>query len=334
MAMTEEARSRLRGQQSAARTVRGVRHDPKIARAKFLLLVSGMLAGTNLVLSDTAYAQCAGTTCSVTNEGELRTAITYANNNAGITINLQNSITLTTGDLPALQGIDTIINGSGTTLSGDDKYRGLFVYSGSVRIENLTISQAVAQGGKGGNGGTNYAGGGGAGLGGALFVNAGAQVSVSNVTLDSNAARGGNGGTPGSGSAYGGGAGMGGDGGSPASGNGGGGGLGRGADGASTPTSAGGGGGRALLPERRPAATVPLEAHRLPVSSINGAKAAPTAAAAVLARMPEAGAASAALPGLRSSVLAAMAGLAAAAALPLAAGEQEALVAVAAPVAS
>ena len=44
-------------------------------------------------------------------------------------------------------------------LSGADKYRGLFVYSGYATIEGLTIEDAVALGG-----------GRGAGLGGALFV--------------------------------------------------------------------------------------------------------------------------------------------------------------------
>ena len=43
------------------------------------------------------------------------------------------------------------VNGGLFTLSGDSKYRGLFVQSGTVAISNLAIKDAVAQGGKGGN---------------------------------------------------------------------------------------------------------------------------------------------------------------------------------------
>jgi hypothetical protein len=50
-------------------------------------------------------------------------------------------------------------------LGGTNVYRGLFVYSGVSTIENLTIENAVANGGAGGGGG-----GGGAGLGGGPFV--------------------------------------------------------------------------------------------------------------------------------------------------------------------
>ncbi len=85
-------------------------------------------------------------------------------------ITLKNGLTLTEStDIAAinLTGADTLtINGESDTLSGADKYRGLFVYSGYVTIENLTIENAVAKGGAGGEVG----GGGGAGLGGGLFV--------------------------------------------------------------------------------------------------------------------------------------------------------------------
>jgi hypothetical protein len=59
-------------------------------------------------------------------------------------------------------------NGSGgavaQTIDGMGDQRGFFVYGGNVTLENLTIENAVAQGGAGGPGG-----GGGAGLGGGLF---------------------------------------------------------------------------------------------------------------------------------------------------------------------
>ncbi|MGB3041687.1 MAG: autotransporter domain-containing protein, partial [Xanthobacteraceae bacterium] len=96
---------------------------------------------------------------------------------------------------------------------------------------------AVAQGGTGGDSGA-VGGGGGAGLGGALFVNAGATATVANVSLNGNSAHGGGGGAV-IGAAFvaaGGGGGMGGNGGSGGSINGGaGGGIGLGAYGGASP---------------------------------------------------------------------------------------------------
>src|SRR5271166_6991064 len=84
-------------------------------------------------------------------------------------ITLKASATLTeSADISAinLAGKDTLtLYGRGATLDGAGAYRGLFAYSGATTIENLTIENAVAQGGAGGGGG-----GGGAGLGGGLFV--------------------------------------------------------------------------------------------------------------------------------------------------------------------
>jgi len=51
---------------------------------------------------------------------------------------------------------------SGHPFNGAGAFRGLFAYSGAATIENLTIYDAVAQGGGGGEG---IGGGGGAGLG-------------------------------------------------------------------------------------------------------------------------------------------------------------------------
>lgn len=133
---------------------------------------------------------------NVATSRQLFTAITGAQN--GDTITFTTNITLT-GNLPAVTR-NVGFNGGNFTLSGDGKYRGLLVQSGTVAINDLTITDAVAQGGKGGNGATSAdgsagpGGGGGAGLGGALFVAAGARVSVQNVNLQSSAARGGNGG--------------------------------------------------------------------------------------------------------------------------------------------
>ena len=94
-------------------------------------------------------------------------------------------------------GVDVTIEGSGYALSGANAHRGLFVYAGSVAIDNLTIEDALAQGGAGGS--DRWGGGGGAGLGGGLFVgsnvsgDAGA-VSLDNVTFQNDSAAGGVGG--------------------------------------------------------------------------------------------------------------------------------------------
>jgi hypothetical protein len=64
--------------------------------------------------------------------------------------------------------VTVTIDGGGFTLSGDNAYRGLFIYSGDVNVSDLTLSDMLAVGGAGGSG--HVGGGGGAGLGGALFV--------------------------------------------------------------------------------------------------------------------------------------------------------------------
>ncbi|WP_341363506.1 hypothetical protein P8T57_14455 [Thalassospira sp. SN3W] len=172
--------------------------------------------------------------------GSLRQAIFDANAAGGSnTIDVQNglgTITLTSGDLNALNSNITL-NGNGNTLSGNNAFRGLFVYSGTVAINDLTIENAVASGGDAGQ-----AAGGGAGLGGALFVKDGANVTISNLVAQNNAATGGDGGAQTASGVTGGGGGMGGDGGTVVSGtNGGGGGLGSGATGGSNSGNGGDG---------------------------------------------------------------------------------------------
>ncbi|HBY26080.1 MAG TPA: hypothetical protein DEH75_05955, partial [Bradyrhizobium sp.] len=131
----------------------------------------------------------------------LVTALTTIDNNPGAsyTLNITQNITLTSGTtLPIINSRGTVtINGGNFTLDGGGVQRGLFVYSGTVAVNNLTIQNAVA---KGGNGGSGFDGGGGGGMGagGALFVASGASVTVSNVSLASNQANGGSGGSYGS----------------------------------------------------------------------------------------------------------------------------------------
>ena len=162
-------------------------------------LAALVTAGT-LFLALPAYAA----TINVGTAQQLSDAISSAQN--GDVIKLTGNITLDR-PLPLVQR-DVAFDGGNFTLSGNNQYRGLYVESGTVVINDLTIANAKAQGGNGGDGrsgrfaggGINghgaggAGGGGGAGLGGALFVASGANVTVSNVNLQGNSARGGNGG--------------------------------------------------------------------------------------------------------------------------------------------
>jgi autotransporter passenger strand-loop-strand repeat protein len=141
-----------------------------------------------------------------------------------------------------LKGGDLLIDGEKDALDGGGAYRGLFVYSGNVTIENLTIQNMRALGGAGGGGSSGGGGGGGAGFGGGLFVGSSGHVSLDNVTFSNDTATGGAGG-PGAGLlslGQGGGGGLGGAGGDGGSAGGGGGGIGSTAVGASSSNTAGG----------------------------------------------------------------------------------------------
>jgi hypothetical protein len=122
----------------------------------------------------------------------------YALNNVvtGDTITIQSELgTITlTADLPAVQAGITI-EGNNNTLDGAGTYRGFLVadFNGgstltpvTVAIQDLTIENAVATGGTGPDGA-----GGGAGLGGAIFVADLATVTLSNVSLVNEGATGG-----------------------------------------------------------------------------------------------------------------------------------------------
>jgi hypothetical protein len=189
--------------------------------------------------------------------GSLRWAIGQANAFSGpAQVNFASPFTVTlTSALPPLVNPSGItINGNSSIIDGGstDNFTGFRAFFLGVSpdianaslpsttatpwgINSLTIRNAAARGGDGGKG--YLGGGGGAGMGGAIFVNAG-NLSVSNVTLQNNRAVGGNGGSfvdaPG-----GGGGGMGGNGGtgfnSTIQRGGGGGGFGIGADGGSGP---------------------------------------------------------------------------------------------------
>ena len=111
-----------------------------------------------------------------------------------ITQNIDLIFDLLAINLPS--GSTLTIEGNGHTIDGESSERGLFVYAGTVDINNLAINSTVAQGGNGGPGG-----GGGAGLGGGLFVGANVagdagNVTLTNVTFAHDKAVGGAGGAP------------------------------------------------------------------------------------------------------------------------------------------
>jgi hypothetical protein len=183
----------------------------------FLALAGHALAATYTV-----------TTNADSGAGSLRAAITSVDTTPSSpdVINFSPGLGIITlaSDLPAIVNSVTI-NGNPNVIDGASTFRGLFAYSGTIAINDLTIQNARAQGGAG-----NSNGGGGAGLGGGLFVASGASVTVSDVTLSNDSASGGAGAASGGGD--GGGGGVGGSAGSDTTnGASGGGGLGSGATG-------------------------------------------------------------------------------------------------------
>jgi hypothetical protein len=136
------------------------------------------------------------------------------------------AINLATGVTLDIEGDGATLDGKNETTGVSDNQRGLFVYAGTVMVENVTIANASAIGGTGAG-----VGGGGAGLGGGLFVAADGNVTLNDVVFSDDTATGGNGsagtaggggglggagasGAPGGGGGAGGGGGVGGDAGS------------------------------------------------------------------------------------------------------------------------
>ena len=93
--------------------------------------------------------------------GTLRGAIGQVDNSPfpSNVINIDSGLgTITlSSDLWAITN-NVTINGNGNVIDGAGSYRGLFVYAGTVAINDLTVQNATAQGGIGGT----YDGGGGA----------------------------------------------------------------------------------------------------------------------------------------------------------------------------
>ena len=81
-----------------------------------------------------------------------------------------------------LNGNNSTVNGSLNATTG---FQVLFAYSGTVQVKDLTLANGLARGGRA------TAGGGGAGLGGGLFVNNHANVTLDNVKFQDTRAIGG-----------------------------------------------------------------------------------------------------------------------------------------------
>ena len=164
-----------------ARSLRGRRAACFRWDSKRQTLRAWIAVCTAFVLTTTGSSVIAAT-FTVNDEASLRAALSSVRD--GDEVLLSSDITLGS-DLPPIQ-TSIAIKGGGRTLNGARSHRGLFVLTGTVSIESLTIADTLA---KGGNGGGN--GGAGMGAGGALFVNTGANVTLKNVLFSGNAARGG-----------------------------------------------------------------------------------------------------------------------------------------------
>ena len=169
-------------------------------------LSGSLLACVSLLFAAHANAQ---TVFNVTDATSLSNAIDAVNTSGGsgapYTINITQSIALSSPLAPILNSV-TINGGPGITVSGGNATRIFMVgvdsatqnsaaVAGSVianatvvAINNLNLSQGLAQGGSGGNGA-----GGGLGAGGALFVNQSGQVTLTGVSFSANKAQGGTG---------------------------------------------------------------------------------------------------------------------------------------------
>lgn len=123
---------------------------------------------------------------------ELYDAIDTANHNGEVdTIHLTGNITLTDA-LPVIEEDQALtLDGDGFALDGDNAQRILFVKSGNITIDNVGFHNGTAQG-------TSPGGGGGAGMGGALFIYGG-SVTIQDSEFINNRAIGGDGGMGGQG---------------------------------------------------------------------------------------------------------------------------------------
>ena len=131
--------------------------------------------------------------------GSLRQVVADALPGDTIQFAVTGTITLTSGEIVIDKDLAiTGPGGGGVTISGNNASRVFLVDSGTLAMSGLTIRDGLAQGGAGpDNGQYNGAGGGGAGMGGALFVNTGSEAGLDNMVFENCAALGGAGGAGG-----------------------------------------------------------------------------------------------------------------------------------------
>ncbi|WP_244646122.1 autotransporter domain-containing protein [Bradyrhizobium campsiandrae] len=160
--------------------------------------VSGALIGTaTFAMAFVPPVQAIASTLLVTSTadsgaGSLRAAITSAASGDNIQFQVGGTITLLS-ELPIItKNIAIDGNGNNPTISGAGTYRPFFIGDAgttgstySVALKNLTIANAVAQGGAG------IGAGAGAGLGGAIFVSSNGALTLSNVVVSNTQANGG-----------------------------------------------------------------------------------------------------------------------------------------------
>jgi hypothetical protein len=185
------------------------RHRPGEQRRGLHLVLAGVVfAAAAAVWSIGAHAAPIDVTNTLdSGAGSLRAAITNANAGDTIVFTTGGTITLAS-ELPVINKNITIDgNGFNPTISGAGTYRPFFIGTAgtgspaTVTIANLTITNAVAQGG------TGFGAGAGAGLGGAIFVSSNGALTLTNVAVSNTQA---NGGSVQSNTQVGGGGGMGG----------------------------------------------------------------------------------------------------------------------------
>src|SRR5215471_6004840 len=108
----------------------------------FLLATTALVAVSSLMRPAQAV--------NVSDDASLRNAIFAANTGGDTAINVTGNITLTQS-LPMIAS-NVTLTGNGFTLDAANLGRAIFVASGTVAVNNLTIANALAQGGAGGSG--------------------------------------------------------------------------------------------------------------------------------------------------------------------------------------
>jgi hypothetical protein len=167
-----------------------------------LELSTGAVATGFTIQSGGTLEAASGFTISAADETSLNSAIVLAHEvtSGSLTIEIDGAINLTSA-LEAINlqsGVTLTVSGASGALDGGGSQRGLFIYSGDVNIDSLTLQNLTAKGGNGGGDG----GGGGAGLGGGLFIAGSGDpgqavtpvVTLDNVSFLNDSAGGGGGG--------------------------------------------------------------------------------------------------------------------------------------------